>query len=39
LKEQLKVFNKKSIKEEDCERRAKDFSKEKFLKRITSVVT
>lgn len=38
LKDQLKVFSRKGIKSEDCERRAKDFSKEKFLKYITSFV-
>ncbi len=38
LKEQLKVFSRKSLKAEDCEKRAKDFSKEKFLKSITSFI-
>ncbi len=38
LKDQLKAFSRKSLKPADCETRAKDFSKEKFLKSITSFV-
>jgi glycosyltransferase involved in cell wall biosynthesis len=38
LKEQLKVFSRKGLKSEDCEKRAKDFSKQKFLKSITSFI-
>ncbi len=39
LKDQLKRFSRKGIKSEDCEKRARDFSKEKFLKHITSFIT
>jgi len=38
LKEQLNIFSNKKLKAEDCRVRAGDFSKEKFLKKITSVV-
>ena len=36
---QLKTFDKKRFKEEDCVKRAEKFSKKNFLKEITSVVT
>jgi len=39
LKEQLNIFSNKKLKAEDCRVRASNFSKEKFLKKITSVVT
>lgn len=38
LKEQLKQFDKKRFKEEDCRAQAEKFSKQKFLKAITSLV-
>lgn len=38
LMEQLKVFDKKRFKEEDCRKRAEKFSKKNFLRQITSVV-
>ncbi len=39
LKEQLKLFDKKRFKSEDCRARAEKFSKDKFLNSITSLVT
>lgn len=38
LMEQLKAFDKKHFKEEDCVNRAEKFSKKRFLKEISSVV-
>jgi len=39
LIEQLKVFDKKKLKEEECIARAKKFSKERFFKEVASVIS
>jgi len=39
LIEQLKVFDKKKLKEEECIARAKKFSKKRFFKEVASVIS